>query len=142
MPLLRWIQNGKDVSSDRPMFSQLRRFMDEPTVSYGVWDPRINTQPDVGDDYIRPIWGLVSQHRNATNVFVSSDTSLQSGLCRFMEESYMSYGVWDPCINAQPDVGDDYIRPIRWLVPQYRNGTNVFVPSDTSLRSAVSRVME
>ena len=85
MPLLRWIQNGKDMSSDRPMFSQLCRFVDEPTVSYGVWDP---------------------------------------------------------CINAQPDVGDDYIRPIRWLVPQYRNGTNVFVPSDTSLRSAVSRVME
>jgi hypothetical protein len=129
VPLLRWIQNGKDVSSDTSLSSGLCRFMDEPPMSYGVWDPCINTQSDVGDDYTCPIWGLV-RYRNGTNVFVSSDTSLSSGLCRFMDEPPMSYGVWDPCINTQPDVGDDYTGPIRWLVSQYRNGTDVFMSSD------------
>ena len=39
-------------------------------MSYGVWDRRIMAQPDVEHDYTCETWGLVSQHRNGTNVLV------------------------------------------------------------------------
>ena len=42
--------------------------MGESYMSYGVWDPRIKAQSDVEDGYRCRKWGLVSQHRNGTNV--------------------------------------------------------------------------
>jgi len=125
------------MSRERTVCSGLRRFVDEPSVSNSVWDPCINTESDVVHDHTGTIWGLVPQYRNGTNLFVSRERTVFSELRRFVDEPSVSNSVWDPCINTESDVVHDHTGTIWGLVPQYRNGTNLFVPRERTVCSGL-----